>query len=103
VGGVVTVEGKPVQATILSNGVASSTGIVTIEDDKVTYIPYTTQDLEYTIEQLIAITQQLVLTLTAIGAAMTGPTTAPPPSLPADLISLTAKATLLTTKKAALK
>lgn len=99
----VTVEGKEVEATILSQGKASSTGIVIIEDDKVTYIALNTTDLATTIEKACEMIQDISLILTSIGSGMTGPTTAPPPTLPVDVANLQAKAAQLDALKENLK
>ncbi len=53
VGGVVTSEGVPVpDADILSEGVASSAGILLLDEDKAKYIAKTTPDLKTTLERV---------------------------------------------------
>ena len=67
--GVVTVEGKPVTATILSEGVAASTGISVIEEDTVTYLAKTTPDLKTTLERLSEALESIASALDAIDTA----------------------------------
>lgn len=99
----VTIDGQPVSATILSKGIGSSEGIAVLDKDKVTYITSNATDLETTLDNLNQSLTKLVTILTAIGAGMTGPTTAPPPTLVADLAEITAIVATLTTLKGALK
>lgn len=101
--GKVTVEGQEVQATILSQGTKSSTGIVVIDADKVTYIAMNTTDLSETIDKACEMIQDIALLFTSVASGMTGPTTAPPGSLPADVIMLQNKATQLLALKDNLK
>jgi hypothetical protein len=90
-------------AEILSKGVGPSTGVVIIDGDKAYYFTSNASDLESTLTTLIATIQKLVLTFTAFAGSMTGPTTAPPPTLAVDLAELTAKAAELTAIKELLK
>lgn len=100
----VTVEGKEIEgAIILSQGKASSTGIVIIEEDKVTYIAMNTTDLATTIDKTVELINAIAPILTAIGAGMTGPMTAPPPTLAADVAQLQTKASELLQLKDNLK
>lgn len=104
VGGVVTAEGVPVAAaTILSEGVGQSEGVVLLDEDEARYIAKISPDLKTTIERLISTIEKSVQGLTActtafsnIAAAMTGVTTAPPPTLAADLAAITLAGTNLT-------
>lgn len=103
-GGVVTCEGVPVpDVTVLSEGVGESEGLLVLEGLKKTYLASNATDLKTTIEKLVSAVDKIGLTLTAIGAGMTGPTTAPPPTLAADVAELTAITVELTTLKGALK
>lgn len=99
-GNVVTSESLPIPtAEILSEGVGPSTGIVIMQGDKQFYIAKTSPDLKVTIEKLNSLITKLVPIITSIGAGMTGPTTAPPPTLATDLLELTAINIELTTLK----
>lgn len=101
--GVVKVEGFPIpDVIILSEGKAASTGLLLIEGGSAWYFPSNAADIASTIDETIAVIDQVAeaitqigVTLTAIGANMTGATTAPPPSLPADVIALNTKVTAL--------
>lgn len=97
--GVVQVGVIPVPtATILSQGTAPSLGILILDEDEQTYIPKNNSDLEDTLEAIADALSQIATTLTSIGAAMTGPTTAPPPTLAVDvanLVAIQAQVTLL--------
>lgn len=111
VGGIVKVGALPVVgATILSEGVGASEGLLILDEDKKTYIAKTSPDLEDTISNLIDSLEkvseainQIATTLTSIGAGMTGPTTAPPPSLATDVAQLILKATAIDTIKTQLE
>ncbi len=93
--GAVTVEGLVIEATILSAGVEASTGVVIIQNGNAFYIASTYQDLVSIIEKTAEMITDISNILTAIGAGMTGATTAPPPSLAADVSELQGKATTL--------
>ena len=105
--GVVKVGDVTIDALILSAGVNSSTGILILQDDRPpVYIASSAEDLDLTIGYLIALITDLASalttissTLTAIGAGMTGPTTAPPPTLPTDVATLTSKVTSMNATK----
>jgi hypothetical protein len=112
VGNVVTVEGMPVtSATILSNGVASSSGMVLIEEDKTYYIPLFATDIATVIQKLIDTITQLNNAITAI-QVLTVTCAAPgsPSTIPVNVASfvtigssLTTLSGTLTTLKASLK
>lgn len=89
--------------TILGQGVGPSTGIVVIEEGTPTYIPNTSGDLAATLDTVISALGNITTSLAAIAASMTGPTTAPPPTLAVDLARITANAATLTTLRAILK
>lgn len=102
--GVVQVNGLPVDdCEILSEGIGQSAGIILMEGLVSRYVPSTASDLKDTLTEVIAALTEIANVLTAIGGGMTGPTTAPPPTLPASVITINAKVTLLTTLKGALK
>lgn len=104
VAGVVTASGVPVpSATKLSEGVGQSSGVLLLDGETANYIANTTPDLKTTIEKLVDITNKIVTLFTAIGAGMTGATTAPPGTLATDTASITAIAVELTALKAMLK
>lgn len=104
VAGVVTADGFPVlTAEILSDGTGASDGVLLMDEDKQFYIADTTPDLESTLEKISSHLQTIQGTLTtiasaltAIGAGMTGPTTAPPPTLPTSVASIAADVATLT-------
>ena len=110
-GGVVKVGGLTITgAVIFSQGAADSSGILFLQDDKAYYFPNATDDLDSTLEQVITALGKAVdsinkigTTLTAIGAGMTGPTTAPPPTLATDVASLVTYAAAITTAKTELE
>ena len=76
------------EVTILSEGVASSTGVLFIDQDKKYYIPNATSDLKLTLEKVIDSLTKIGLVFSSIGANMLGPLTAPPPTLASDLVEL---------------
>ncbi len=95
VSGQVTVEGFPIEATILSQGVASSEGIVILQGATAFYVASNALDLKDVIEKTAELVNLCATLFTAIGAGMTGPTTAPPPTLAADVLNIQTKATVL--------
>lgn len=95
VSNVVKIGSFPVDATVLSQGVAPSSGLALIEEDNVTYITSNASDIHDVIAQVTNLIQLVSDTLTAIGSGMTGPTTAPPATLPTSIVNLaTIKSTL---------
>lgn len=102
--GTVTADGVSVEgAEIVSKGDGASEGILLLDGSKAKYLTSNATDLETTIEKLNSSLNKLVSILTAIGAGMTGPTTAPPPTLATDLAEITALVSELTTLKGQLK
>ncbi len=96
---IVKVEGKTVTATILSQGKKASTGVALLQGDKLSYVTANSSDLHDLIVKLSSLVQLLSDTLSAIGTGMTGPTTAPPGTLPTSITQLaTAKSELDTMK-----
>jgi hypothetical protein len=104
VGGVVTSEGVPVPAAdILSEGVGASSGVLILDRDLAKYIAKTSPDLKSTLEILSSALTTIATSLTSIGAGMTGPTTAPPPTLAVDVAQITLAVTELDALKEILK
>lgn len=102
--GVVTCEGLPIQdVTILSEGIGPSVGALLMQGGKLYYIAKTSPDLKTTLDKLNTLIPKLVNTFSLIATGMTGPTTAPPPGLPAALTELSAINVELTTLKSMLK
>lgn len=108
--GLVTAEGQTVPAArVLSEGKQASQGVLILEEDQANYLTSSAADVKTTIEKLIAAiesiadaTTEIANTLTAIGAGMTGPTTAPPPTLATSVTTITLKVTALNSTKAQL-
>lgn len=108
--GKVTADGVIVtSAEVLSEGKQASEGLLFMEGDQARYLTSSATDVKTTIENLIdvltdvtAALTKVSTTLTSIGAGMTGPTTAPPPTLPTDVLDITSKVTSLTAIKATL-
>ena len=81
--GKVTADGVVVpEAVVLSLGKQSSSGLLYLDGDKAWYFPSSATDIETTLGHVSAALEKIANTLTAIGGGMTGPTTAPPPTLP---------------------
>ncbi len=95
VNGQVTVEGVAIEAEILSAGVASSQGVVILQDDNVWYVATNSVDLQSVIEKTAELVNLCATLFTSIGAGMTGPTTAPPPTLAVDVLNIQTKASVL--------
>lgn len=110
VGGVVKVGTLIVPGVeIIGEGVGSSSGLLFIQGDQVTYIPKTSPDLEETLDNLISsiddvssALQTIATSITAI-AAVTGPTWTPPPTLATDVVAIATKVTSLGVIKADLE
>lgn len=104
VANVVTCEELPITtAEILSEGVGESEGVLLMQGDKQYYIAKTSPDLKATIDSLNDLITKIIVVFTSIGAGMTGPTTAPPPTLATDLADLTQINVELTALKSMLK
>lgn len=102
--GVVLIDGLPCPtAEILAEGVGPSTGVVILDEDRAYYLPITSPDLSATLTQVVAALDSIGGILADIGAGMTGDTTAPPPTLAADLTALAAIKTTLDTLSGALR
>jgi hypothetical protein len=94
VGGVVTASGVPVPAaTVLSEGVGSSSGVLLLDEDKATYVAKTSPDLKTTLTKIISVLGQLTTALTLIDTKVmvttcgAGPGTAGPTPLAASNIT----------------
>ena len=93
---IVTVEGLPVEAIVLTQGMGSSEGVALIDKEKVVYLTSNSDDIKETLVKVKTAILKIGELLTAIGAGMTGPTTAPPPMLPTGVAELTMIASELT-------
>jgi hypothetical protein len=94
--GIVTLEGQEIEVDLLlSEGVAPSQGVLIIDGNKTYYVARTSPDLKSSLETLTEAINSIADVLTAIGAGMTGPTTAPPGTLAADVTAIQALATEL--------
>lgn len=93
-------------AVIFSEGAANSDGVLMLDEDKQFYFAKTTPDLKTTLEQVsialdkaaTAITK-ISTTFTSVAAGMTGPTTAPPPTIAADVALLVTYSTAISAAK----
>jgi hypothetical protein len=96
-------------AVVISEGKQASSGVLILDGAIAYYIASSATDIKTTIEKIVAVIDdlnaslnQIVTVITSVGAGMTGPTTAPPPTLAVDLAVLTGKVTTLTATKTAL-
>ena len=97
--GTLTIEG----AVIHSEGEGASQGVLIMEEAESHYLAKTTPDLKTTLgklsdtlDELSTVLNKVATTFTSVGAGMTGPTTAPPPTLATDVASIVTSATQLT-------
>lgn len=105
--GVVTSDGVVVPgAEILSEGAQASSGVLILDKGLKTYLTSSAADVKSTLEKvstslddLASVLNTIATALTSIGAGMTGPTTAPPPTLPTDVAEIASKATALAALK----
>lgn len=108
VAGVVKVGGFPVDATILTAGTGSSSGIAVLQNDELYYIASNTTDLDTTLAKVIDALTKIGEGLTQIGtsltsiAAVTGPVWTPPPTIAADVVTILSKVTAVTADVVAL-
>ncbi len=101
--GTVRADGVEVPAAwVISQGQGVSQGVLLIEGPNAYFITSNASDIKRHMEKTVDVITdlntcltQLVTTLTAIGAGMTGPTTAPPPTLAAQLTVISNKITTL--------
>lgn len=96
-------------AAVISEGKQASSGILFLDGELAFYVASSATDVKTTIEKIVAVIDdltaslnQIVTVITSVGAGMTGPTTAPPPTLATDLAVLTGKVTTLNATKTAL-
>jgi len=102
--GVVTADGTTViGAIVLSEGHQASEGLAVMDGDKVWYLTSSATDVKTTIEKMADAITKIANLFTSVGGGMTGPTTAPPPTLVTDVLALNTLVTELNTLKAALK
>lgn len=102
--GKVTSDGtEVVGAIILSEGKQASSGMAVMDGDKVWYLTSSATDIKTTIEKAADAITKIATLFTSIGASMTGPTTAPPPTLATDVAAINAVVTELNQLKGALK
>lgn len=100
----VTADGvEVVGAIILSQGKQASQGVAVMDGDKVWYLTSNASDIKTTIEKVSSALTKIGNILTSIGAGMTGPTTAPPPTLATDVLEITTTVNELAQMKEALK
>jgi len=90
-------------AQVLSLGKQASSGLVFLDGDNAWYFPSSATDIETTLGHIGEALTKIASVLTSIGAGMTGPTTAPPPTLATDVAALTQIQGLINTLKGALK
>jgi hypothetical protein len=103
VGGVVKVGALEVpSAVILSEGVASSAGVLVVEEDAAHYLAKTSPDLKTTLEKIASALGQIATALTALDAKPLGTLPAAPSSA-AAIAQITTLQGELTTLKGALK
>jgi len=95
----VTSGGVPVEAAVMSEGVGQSDGLLVLDKDEAYYLAKTSPDLKTTLEKLVSSLTKVTEVLTNIGAGMTGPTTAPPPTLAADVTEINTTIAELSTLK----
>lgn len=75
-------------AVVLSLGKQASSGLLVLDKDRAWYLPSSATDIETTLEKISMAIDKIGSILNSIGAGMTGPTTAPPPTLPTDVTAL---------------
>lgn len=102
--GKVTAGGVEVDiAEILSAGKQASAGIIIFDGSKAWYFPSSATDIATLIEKSADAITKIANILTAIGGQMTGPTTAPPPTLASDVAAVNMVVSELNELKGALK
>jgi hypothetical protein len=102
-GKVVKSEGVSVEAQILSEGAGESAGVLVLDGENATYLTSNASDLKTTLDKVSNALTKISETLTAIGGGMTGPSTAPPPALPANVAQINSLVAELSTLKENLK
>lgn len=87
--GKVTADGVIVpEAVVLSLGKQASSGLLYLDGDNAWYFPSSATDVEATLGQISLAIEKIANVLTSLGAGMTGPTTAPPPTLGVDVAAI---------------
>lgn len=76
------------EAIVLSLGKQASSGLILIDRGQAWYLPSSATDIETTLAKVSLAIDKIGSILNSIGAGMTGPTTAPPPTLPTDVAAL---------------
>jgi hypothetical protein len=94
----VTAEGVPVDAEILSEGVASSSGVLLLDGEVATYVTSSASDVKALITALTAITQKIIEIATGLDAVTVSPGTQA-----ANIVLLTALKVQLDASKDTLK
>lgn len=97
------IEVPAADVTILSEGKQDSSGVLIIQGLKAYYLTSSATDIKSTIDKTAESLEKIANILTSIGAGMTGATTAPPPTLAADVAEITVLVSELNTLKGALK
>lgn len=102
--GKVTADGvEVIGAIILSEGKQASQGLAVMQGDQVWYLTSSATDIKTTIEKMADAITKIANLFTSVGSGMTGPTTAPPPTLVTDVLALNMLVTELNQLKGALK
>lgn len=88
---IVSIDSKVViGAEIFSDGMGESEGLLIQDEVNTFYFASNASDIKTLLTKLIDIVGKTNAILTNIGLGMTGPTTAPPPTLAADLLAIDA-------------
>lgn len=72
-GGVVTVEGRSIGATVLSEGVLQSEGIAILEKDESFYLTSSASDVKTLIQNIGSTLDQVITVLTTLDGVSTSP------------------------------
>lgn len=100
----VTIDGKEINVDlIIGAGIGASTGVLILDGSKSYYVAKTNADFHQSLNSLVDAIGKIADLFTAIGAGMTGGSTAPPGTLVADVAAIDALATTLNTLKGNLK
>ncbi len=99
-----TVEGKPVSSTILSQGTKSSSGVVLLEEELSTYVTSNSVDIAKLIEDTNSLLGKVVDALTQVVVSLSAldAVTTTPGSAAATIALVTTKNALITTANATL-
>lgn len=103
VGGIVTSENVPVpSADILSEGVASSDGILVLEEDQATYVTSNASDIKDALDKIASALSSIASALTTIDTKPPG-TLPPTPLASSDIAQISAIQAQLSALKESLK